>query len=374
MIIAIIILLCLFYLWRVFIIRFASGKLRKKYKKNINHNELPFISVIVPARNEENNIENCINSILNSNYPTELFEIIVVNDRSEDRTLEVIESIAAQHKTKIKICNITTQTANPNLKGKPGAIKVGIDNASAEYLLMTDADCIVHKNWLYTTAQHFTDAKEENIGMICSYTNVISNKLFHYFQAAEWAYMHTFGCAGVGMSNVLGCFGNNIAITKTAYNKIGGYEALKFSVTEDFVLLKAIFDAKFSIRYLCLEDTIVETLPVNSFKEYLLQRKRWSVGAMNLGIKAFLYVASSIALWIAIISSAIIGNWYLLIISCVLRFLGDCIILFPVFDTLKIRYLKKFIPLSVCFYSVVEVLMVFMIINKKVYWKGQIFN
>ena len=369
-----IILLCIFYLLRVFVIRFASGRLRKKYKKNINYKELPFISVIIPARNEENNIENCINSVLNSNYPTELFEIIVVNDRSDDATLTIVEKIAAIHNTKIKICNILTQTANPNLKGKPGAIKIGIDNAAGELLLMTDADCIVNKNWIYTTVQHFIDAKEENIGMICSYTNVISNNLFHYFQAAEWYYMHTFACAGIGLNTILGCFGNNIAITKTAYNKIGGYESLKFSVTEDYILLKAISDAGFSIRYLCLEDTIVETLPVNSFKEYMLQRKRWAVGGMNLGIKAFLYVASSIALWIAIIMSAITGNWYLLIISCLLRFLGDCVILFPIFDTLKTKYLKKWIPLSVCFYCVIEILLVFMITNRKVYWKGQIFN
>jgi cellulose synthase/poly-beta-1,6-N-acetylglucosamine synthase-like glycosyltransferase len=370
----IIVMLCLIYLTRVFVIKIAASKSRKKYRKNINYNTLPFVSIIIPARNEENNITNCINSIINSNYPTELFEIIVVNDRSEDKTLEIIENIANKNQTKIIICNITSQTASPNLKGKPGAIKIGIDNAKGELILMTDADCIVNKNWIYKTVQHFIDAKNENIGMICSYTNVISSKLFHYFQAAEWFYMHTFACAGIGLNKVLGCFGNNIAITKEAYKKIGGYEALKFSVTEDYVLLKAIFDAGFSIRYLCLEDTIVETLPVNSFKEYMLQRKRWAVGAMNLGIKAVLYVASSIALWLAIIASIITSNWELLIISCLLRFLGDCLILFPVFDTLNVKYLKKWIPLSVCFYSIIELLLVFMITNKKVHWKGQVFN
>jgi len=372
--IIIIILLCLIYLARVFIIKFGAGSLRKKYKKNIDYTTLPFVSVIVPARNEEKNIKNCINSILKSNYPTELFEIVVVNDRSEDNTLEITRNIASNNENKIKICNITIQTANPNLKGKPGAIKIGIDNANGDFLLMTDADCVVHPNWIYKTIQHFIDGSKENIGMVCSYTNVISSKLFHYFQAAEWTYMHTFACAGIRLNTVLGCFGNNIAITRKAYNEIGGYETLKFSVTEDFVLLKAIFDAGFSIRYLCIKDTIVETLPVDTFKEYMIQRKRWAVGAMNLGIKAVIYVASSIALWGAIIGSILTSSWELLIISCLLRFLGDCLILFPVFDALNIRYLKKWIPLSVCFYSITEILLTFMIINKKVQWKGQVFN
>ena len=372
----VIILLCLVYLTRVFVIKLAASKSRKKYKENTNYKSLPFVSVIVPARNEEENIENCINSILKSNYPTDLFELIIVNDRSKDKTLEVIENISKRRNTTIKICNITTETANPNLKGKPGAIKTGIDNAKGELLLMTDADCFVTPNWIYRTVQHFIDAKtkNENIGMICSYTNVVSDKLFHYFQAAEWTYMHTFACAGIGLNTVLGCFGNNIAITKEAYNEIGGYEMLKFSVTEDYVLLKAIFDAGFSVKYLCLKDTIVETLPVNSFKEYMLQRKRWAVGAMNLGIKAVIYVTSSIALWLAIIGSIFAEQWELLIASCLLRFLGDCLILFPVFNVLDVKYLKKWIPLSVCFYSIVEIVLVFMITNKKVYWKGQLFN
>jgi len=86
--------------------------------------------------------------------------------------------------------------------------------------------------------------------------------------------MHTFAAAGIGLGTVMGCFGNNIAITKKAYNHIGGFEKLKFSVTEDFVILKAIHNAKFSIRYICTEDTTVETLPENTFKGYLTQRKR----------------------------------------------------------------------------------------------------
>ena len=371
----VIILLCVLYLTRVCVISIASNKTRKKYNINIDDIYKPFVSVIVPARNEEDNIENCINSILNVNYPSELYEIIIVNDRSEDNTLNIINKIASAN-SNVKICNIIKDTTNPNLKGKAGAIKTGIDSARGEYLLLTDADCIVNLNWINTTINHFIYSKQnkENVGMVCSYTNVICNNPFHYFQAAEWAYMHTYACAGIGLNTILGCFGNNIAITKEAYTKIGGYESLRFSVTEDYVLLKAIFDAGFSIRYLCIEDSIVSTLPVNSFKEYMMQRKRWAVGAIDLGIKAFIYVATSVALWFAIVFSICIGNLELLVASCLLRFLGDCLILFPVFNILNIRYLKKWIPLSVCFYSITELLLPFIIINKKVHWKGQAFN
>ncbi|MPM93224.1 hypothetical protein SDC9_140360 [bioreactor metagenome] len=247
--------------------------------------------------------------------------------------------------------------------------------------MMTDADCTVHKNWILTTANHFKEnlhnndsANKKKIGMICSYTNVKANRMFHYCQFAEWTYMHTYACAGIGMDMVLGCFGNNISITKEAYNKIGGYTNLAFSVTEDYVLLKAIFNAGFEVRYLCDTNTVVETLPVETFSEYMSQRKRWAIGGIDLGWKAFVYVASSVCLWLAIILSFIVCNYYLLVISVVLRFLGDTLILYPVFNILDIKYLKKWVPLSVCFYSLTEIILPFTLLNRTVKWKGQTFN
>jgi len=406
-----IIIFCSIYFIRVLTIKIAAKKCRNKFTVDIdsiklNSENLPFVSVIVPARNEEKNIKNCINSILNSNYPKEKFEIIVVNDRSTDNTLseitDLLEINEANKNSNIKICNIKSDAEKRNLQGKPGAIKVGIDAALGEIIMLTDADCTVNENWILTVANSFNDeiaeqarnadssqhtAQSNNchtaldavspirkIGMVCSYTNVKSDKMFHYFQAAEWAYMSTYACAGIGLNTVLGCFGNNIAITKEAYNKIGGYENLKFSVTEDFALLNAIFGAGFGVKYLCDKNSTVETLPVEIFSEYMTQRKRWSIGAIDLGWKAFVYVFSSVCLWIAIILSAISGNFYLLFLSIILRFLGDALILFPVFDKLENRYLKKWIPFSVCFYSFIELLLPFTLLSKTVKWKDQIFK
>jgi len=358
-------------------IKIAAKKCRNKFTVKPNSENSFFVSVIVPARNEEKNIKNCINSILNSNFPKEKYEIIIVNDRSTDNTLFEITELANKNPN-IKICDIKSETEKRNLQGKPGAIKVGIDAASGDIIMMTDADCTVNKNWILTIVNSFNanqnDAQKKKTGMVCAYTDVKSDKMFHYFQAAEWTYMHTFACAGIGMDVVLGCFGNNISITKEAYNKIGGFDNLEFSVTEDFVLLQAIFQAGFGVKYLCDKNATVETLPVETFSEYMSQRKRWSIGAKALGWKAFVYVLSSVCLWFAIIFSAISGNFYLMAISIVLRFLGDALILFPVFDILENRYLKKWIPFSVCFYSLIELILPFTLLSSTVKWKDQVFN
>jgi len=210
--------------------------------------------------------------------------------------------------------------------------------------------------------------------MVCSYTNLRADKPFHYFQAAEWAYMHTMASTGIWIGTVLGCFGNNIAISRDAFFKIGGYENLEFSVTEDYVLLKAIFNAGFQVRYLCEDWTTVETLPVETFSEYMSQHKRWAIGGAALGWKAALYVFSSVCLWFAIIISFFVGDLYLSLISVLLRFIGDALILFPIFDKLNTGYLKKWIPFSVIFYSFIELILPFTLFSKNVKWKGQIFE
>ncbi|MDR0926759.1 MAG: glycosyltransferase [Ignavibacteria bacterium] len=355
----------------------AAKRCRNKYNyNNINNiDDLPTVSVVVPARNEESVISNCINSILQSDYSADKFEIVIVNDRSTDNTQAVINQLSTANKN-IKICNITTETANPNLNGKPGAIEAGIIAASGDIIMMTDADCVVGKDWIRTIASVFMEKSnvKRGIGMVCGYTNVATKTLFHCCQAAEWAYMHTYACAGIGLNTILGCFGNNISITRAAYYELGGFEHLEFSVTEDYVLLNAIFNAGYEIRYLCNKESVVETLPVKTFREYLTQRHRWSLGAIDLGWKAFLYVFSSACLWFAMILSLCIGNYYLFGLSVILRFLGDALILFPVFNILEKQNLKKGIPFSVCFYCLIELILPFTLLSKSVNWKGQKFK
>ena len=376
-------------------IKIAAKRCRNKFNVefddiSIASENIPFVSVIVPARNEEQNITNCITSIINSNYPKEKYEIIVVNDRSTDNTLLEMTGLANKIPN-MKICDIKSETEKRNLQGKPGAIEIGIDASVGEIIMMTDADCTVSENWILSIVNSFKnqnncsenqgDGKEnqansakKKTGMVCAYTNVKSDKMFHYFQAAEWYYMHTYACAGIGLDTILGCFGNNISITKEAYNKIGGFAELEFSVTEDFVLLNAIFGAGFEVKYLCDKNSVVETLPVDTFLEYMRQRKRWAIGAIGLGWKAFVYVFSSVCLWFALILSLVTGNFYLMFLSITLRFLGDALILFPIFDKLDVRYLRKWVPFSVCFYSLVELILPFALFSSTVKWKGQSFN
>ena len=366
------IICCVIYASKILLLRIASAKSRKQQlsPKQIS-DDLPKVSIIIPARNEEDNIANCLKSILLSNYPKNNFEVIVVNDRSEDRTASIVSQFVEKY-SNIKLVNLTNKRPEVNLQGKPGALQHGIDAASHDILMMTDADCTVNENWILTVVSHFLS--DSNVGMVCSYTNISGAKIFEMFQDAEWTYMNTYAAAGIGLGTVLGCFGNNLSVSRSAYEKLGGYANLPFSVTEDYVLLRAVFDAGYKIYYLCDKNSNVETLPAANLGEYFRQHKRWAIGGTALGWKAFAFVFSSACSAAAFAIGVWEMNLLMILINVFFRILGDVIILFPVFNVLNRRHLKKRIPVFVFMFSLIELILPFIVLNRKVVWKGQVFH
>ncbi|MGA2298150.1 MAG: glycosyltransferase, partial [FCB group bacterium] len=144
----------------------------------------PFVSVVIPSRNEEHNIEACINSISQNNYPIDKYEIIAVNDRSTDNTLGILRQLSNVH-VNLKIVNITENNKNKNLTGKPGALQAGINTANGEIILMTDADCVVNQNWIKSLVNTYYDS---SVGLTASFTNINGKNIFENFQALEWIY------------------------------------------------------------------------------------------------------------------------------------------------------------------------------------------
>lgn len=368
---------CFVYLIRITVICVASYKSRQKQKEIVDiNNNLPFVSVIVPAKDEENNITDCLEALLISNYPKDKFEIVVVNDRSIDKTGEIVSSFVEKY-SNVKQKNIFVPSELPNLKGKAGAIQAGIDDATGNIFLMTDADCKVNKNWILAMVSNFLDNNniiDKNIGMVCSYTTIKSKDIFDKFQDSEWIYMSTCASAGIGLNKVLGCFGNNLAVTREAYEKIGGYKNINFCITEDYILLKTIFDAGYKIKYICDKNANVETLPVETLKDYFRQHKRWALGGTLLGLSAVLYVFSTCCITASFIIGILEMNWIMITINFLLRLAGDIFVLFPIYNILNKRYLKKWVIPFIGLYSIVEVLVPFTLINRKVIWKNQIFN
>jgi cellulose synthase/poly-beta-1,6-N-acetylglucosamine synthase-like glycosyltransferase len=330
----------------------------------------PFVSVVVPARNEEHNIAQCIKSINDNHYPKDKFEIIAVNDRSTDATLQILTELS-HSVSNLKIINITEENKIKNLRGKPGALEKAIAIANGGIIMMTDADCLVGEHWIETVVAQYNN---EDVGLVASFTNVLGKKIFDKIQAIEWAYLHTMASAGVGLKQPLGCYGNNLSVSKKAYNDVGGYKKIKFSVTEDLALLQAIHKKGYTVRYLTHKDADVDTFACDTFADYLKQRHRWAVGGLDLGWRAAIFVITSALLILGIISSLIIWNPVFFAAIVLTRMFWDYLLIAGSFNILDKKDLKKWIPLAVLFFIVLEIIVPFLLLKKKVVWKGQTFT
>ena len=331
---------------------------------------LPRVSVVVPARNEVANLERCIRSLAQSDYPAERLQIIVVNDRSTDGTAALLDDLAQRYAI-ITPIHRTSADDHPNLRGKPGALQAGIDRATGEILVMTDADCAVHPSWIRSMVMPFLT---QNVDMVCSTTSVEPDGLFSRLQDVEWTYSHAMARASVQHGIPLGCYGNNLAIRASTYRTIGGYEAVRFSVTEDLALLQAVYAAGSHVAYLCQHDASVVTMPCTTVGEYLRQRQRWARGGTALGMKATAFVVSSMMLWLGIVVAAVTQDlgWFLGLAG--MRIIGDASLVAWALLRLRRPSTIPWVIPSIIMLMLTELVVPFLLLQRDIVWKGQRFT
>ncbi len=335
-------------------------------KVTFNENEYPSISVIVAARNEENNIGTCIESLLKLDYPREKLEIIIINDRSTDKTGEVVKSYSVNNP---ELIYMETEESQSKLKGKTGALNQAIGRSKGEIIFTTDADIKVKPTWLKEMVRYYDD----KTGVVNSYTIVDPKNLYHGFQSYDWLYLLTIASGADGINNQLSCVGNNMSYRRKAYEEVGGYEKVKFSVTEDFMLLKTIRDnTKWKVKFPVDEKILNITLPCGDFKELYRQKKRWGKGGLNIRITGFLV---GLIGWSA--GTLFLGGWLLGCISAYLCFAVSKIfidILFVLPAAVKFKKYRVFlyvIPFEIYFAVYAFVLPFILLFDRTVVWKEQ---
>lgn len=358
-----IIFLTLIILYIVLVFSFTLG-LNRRFKK-LPDNNCPSVSVIVAARNEEKNIVRCLESLDRLEYAEGKLEIIIVNDKSDDRTLELIEQYVVD---KPKFKYITTKKEIGALKGKTNALANGFEISGGEIIMTTDADCSVPKLWVKTIAGYFT----ENVGAVCGFTTQKSYNWFSGMQAIDFSFLQSIAAGVMNLGKPITCIGNNMAFLRKAYLEVGGYENLKFSVTEDFRLLQEILALKkYNAIYPVDETSLIESNPCEDFKTLFWQKKRWGVGGLESSL--FGYSIMSIGLFNSIM--AIISPLYMSPTVVMLLFtmlIVDFSYLFPLMKQWKILpKLKYFLAFEIYYHLYVIILPFAVALNRKVVWKGR---
>ncbi len=233
--------------------------------------EIPSVSVVVAARNEERDLPACLESLRAQEYPKKRFTVTVVDDRSTDRTGEIVAALAEDWPA---LTVIRVDECSPAFGGKQNALATGIEASDEELILMTDADCTVPSNWVRDVARTFG----AETGLVAGLATMPAGLPFwKTLQAADLA--HLFGAAWgfVGLGAPFSAMGNNLAVRRKAYDEVGGYRGLGHSIAEDCALVAAL------ARSTAPPSTAVTTQPSDSVREFLYQRVRWSDGVKHVG-------------------------------------------------------------------------------------------
>jgi cellulose synthase/poly-beta-1,6-N-acetylglucosamine synthase-like glycosyltransferase len=251
----------------------------------IQQDKIPseFVSIIVPFRNEEKNIIKTYNDLLNQNYPSSNYEIIFVNDSSDDNSLNLLESLS--QKENVFICSV------PNIYSinahKKRAVRFGIEKSKGEIIVTTDADCVHPKDWLINLFMFM----DQETGFVSGPVEFISdNNLFSRMQRLEFAGLVITGAGLIGSGNPIICNAANIAYRKKAFLEVGGFNhQISLSSGDDELLMQKIHrDTNYKIKFALNRNAIVSTEANSSIQDFYHQRKRWASKGLFYGDKFLL--------------------------------------------------------------------------------------
>jgi cellulose synthase/poly-beta-1,6-N-acetylglucosamine synthase-like glycosyltransferase len=325
----------------------------------------PTVSLVIAARNEESNIGRCLESVSRIDYPRDLFEAVIVNDRSTDRTAEIAMEYAANHPF-IRV--ISSLPGTGALHGKANAVTQGIEQTTGEIIALTDADCIVQPGWIKEVAGHFSDPK---VGVVAGFTYLRGNRLFEQMQALDWFGLFTVASGGVRLGIPITAVGTNLHVRRTAYEATGGFRKIPFSVTEDYALFHAVTKrTRFRARFPINPSMLVDSMPCADVEALYHQRKRWFMGGRGMALQYLIpFALAYIGLLVLIAGIPVMwteGNWTPLLVKCG----ADLALLLPtIISYRKWGVLKAFPLYELYFYGYVLLLPPLVFFRRGIIWK-----
>jgi len=254
--------------------------------------DLPFVSILVAARNEERTIADCLESLVQQQYPSDRYEVVVVNDRSTDNTPSIIRDYMERHNT-VKCVNIDSKPSG--LTGKQNALNEGLKLCAGEIILNTDADCIAGPLWVRRIVSYFAPQVGFTIGFSTVYNTQGKGQkaegsvlhglrstlgdLFAGLQSLDMLFLMDAAAGVIGMSAPVSCLGRNLAYRKAILDDIG-YSEMGYTITEDAALIQAVAHRapNWDIAVAYDNDAAILTVAEEGVKQFLSQRTRWILG------------------------------------------------------------------------------------------------
>ena len=313
------ILLTLLYVCAVAAIRIGLGRL----KEGENTRQYS-VSVVVAARNEERNIGRCLERLVSQDYPSDRYEVVVVDDRSEDGSGEIVKDFGRRY-DHVRLVRVDTTPVG--VSAKKYALTQGISASKGEILFVTDADCLPGRGWLSGMMRYF----EPDVGMVAGYSPFqvgeglsgsavgvleqvatwgvnegyseaafsggagsagvsgvsmepqggmssqrLGRRFFERLLAFEAMVTATMAAGSIGIGGGITCAARNLAYRREVFEQVGGFSKIeKARSGDDTLLLQLVGKAtKWKVRYSISPKTFVQTFPPDGVGAFYDQRTR----------------------------------------------------------------------------------------------------
>lgn len=304
------------------------------------------VSILIAARNEEDNIARTIEAVLQQNYPAAQLELIIVDDHSTDKTAEIVRTYADRG---VKLLQL--QVGDKLNSYKKYAITKAIEMASGEIIVTTDADCRMGPDWIRTIVAYFDKHDSYLVSSPVAYSEEKSR--FEELQTLEFLYLIGLGAAGIGNGNPTTCNGANLAYRRDVFFEMGGFKGIDNLASGDDELFLHKVAEKYAdkIGFCKSRDAIVYTDAKPDLVSFISQRKRWASKSTKYKDKKVIFLGVCIWLFNLALICSLIGfvvllpslNWWLLT-AFGLKLIIEFIFLLPVLSFAKRLELLKYLP------------------------------
>ena len=284
------------------------GKIRVSGPKNTPLNT-PLLTVLIAARNEEKLLPLVLEDLLVQDYPADRFRVLVVNDRSEDGTEQVLRSFVANHPGRIESLNVTE--IKSGMSPKKNALMKGLERAKGEWIVVTDADCRLDEKWLSLLTREFSPEVGMVLGLAVYDVRGNGIPVGKGIQGLDFLSHGIVAASMVGLGFPINANANNLAYRRSAFDEAEAFRKHGRIVSgdDDFVLQEIHATGRWAIRYCVDPETVVHTRPPESWRHFWEQRKRWAskCGKYRMGP---LLLLSGVFLYYAAIPAALVAGFW----------------------------------------------------------------
>jgi len=311
-------------------------------------------SIVIPARNEAANIKACVESILAQDYPKEAFEIIVMDDFSEDDTAFIVKALHHQH-SNVHLFKLADYFKPHELTAfKKKAIEKAVSHAKGDWIITTDADCIVPAKWLSLYNAYIL--KEQPVFVAAPVMFIKTKGILNQFQILDFLALQGITAASVGAGKHSMSNGANLAFEKAAFIAVGGYQGVDHIASGDdmFLMHKMKETLVKPIGYLFHPDAIVLTDAMPTWKQFIMQRIRWSSKARYYDDRSIFWVLLLVYLFnLSFLLMCLLGNFKSLIIALAFKTFFELFFLDPVAQFFhkkeELRYFPLYQPIHIVY-------------------------